>query len=263
MQLPQCSWQSPTYPLALPNGVVHLWKLNLNEPDTPLGRFLEWLSTEELERAENYSYEDSRQDFILSRTALRYLIGQYLGCPPGEIQFTYNPYGKPDIDLPEGGRRLKFNLAHSGRFAVLAFAWDSRVGVDIELLSRRVDLEIMIPRVLSPEERDIFQSIPLDQQKLAYLSAWTQKEAYLKAIGSGLTRSLDQISVNILLGKAGLLKDDRSVGVLRSDKKSSQSGGGWHLCNFEVQPGLVGTLAVEGDSCQLAYYTLLLNAEHL
>ena len=47
------------------------------------------------------------------------------------------------------------------------------------------------------------------ERKRAFFRCWTQKEAYLKALGSGLTRDTRSFAVDCRDGEAGLLADER------------------------------------------------------
>ena len=258
MSLPVFAWRNPTYPLDLPKGAIHLWKLKLNNGDVPLERYQAWLSADEQERAESFSYEEGRQKFIVSQAGLRFLIGQYQGNRPESVIFTYNPYGKPEINALRRGKSLQFNLTHSGDLALYAFAREARVGIDLELLSRRIEVKRMAPRVLSAAELESFNSLPENQQKEAYLLAWTQKEAYLKAIGTGLTREGMKITVDIspethpaAEGK-GLTLPARAFPIEP-----------WQLFAFSPEAGAIGALAVESSPSEISGYNLLLDAEHL
>lgn len=85
--------------------------------------------------------------------------------------FQYNEHGKPYI---EGG--LYFSISHCKEGIAVAI-YDQPIGIDIEAI-RHADEEL-IERVMSPEER-----VGMDDRKFTRL--WTQKEAIVKAQGTGI-----------------------------------------------------------------------------
>jgi 4'-phosphopantetheinyl transferase len=131
----------------------------------------------------------------------------------------------------EGGRgHVEFNLAHSGGKAVIALAGDAAIGVDIELLRPIDDVESLARLVFSDvERRELeFASDPVS----AFLNGWTRKEAYVKALGLGLSAPLTKITVS-LSGRAALF----STGL------TEQSVSNWRLLNVP-HPRAVVALAL-------------------
>jgi 4'-phosphopantetheinyl transferase len=119
----------------------------------------------------------------------------------------------------EGGRgHVEFNLAHSGGGAVIALAGDAAIGVDMEFLRAIDDVESLARLVFSDAERLELElaSDPVS----AFLNGWTRKEAYVKALGMGLTAPLTEITVS-LSGRAALF----STGL------TEQSVSNWCLLN--------------------------------
>jgi len=117
----------------------------------------------------------------------------------------------------EGARgHLEFNLAHCGGDAVIALTECAAVGVDIELLRPVPDVESLARLVFSDAER---RELELARDPVsAFLNGWTRKEAYVKALGLGLTAPLTQIIVS-LSERAALL----STGL------RGQSASNWRL----------------------------------
>jgi phosphopantetheine--protein transferase-like protein len=66
-------------------------------------------------------------------------------------------------------------------------AHDSEVGADIEVVRPRRYLDRLANRVLAPDELAQWEALPAERRLEAFLEAWTAKEAYLKAIGRGIT----------------------------------------------------------------------------
>jgi 4'-phosphopantetheinyl transferase len=195
---------------------VGLWYVDLDVSAGALSRFRRWLSKDELAKAERFRSDLSRARYIAGRAALRHVLADRLGCSPAEVRIAYGTDGKPML---EGGRGdVDFSLAHSEGEGVIALAGGAAVGVDIELIRPLADVEAMAQLVFSDVEcRELDRaSDPVS----AFLNGWTRKEAYVKALGLGLTAPLTEITVS-LSGRAELF----STGL------RDQSVSDWRLFN--------------------------------
>lgn len=131
---------------------------------------------------------------------------------------------------------MQFNLSHSQGLALYAFALDGNVGVDLEALRPVPDADQIVERFLSPSERAEFRSLPGELKQRAFFQCWTQKEAFLKAVGDGLSLALDRFDVCVSPeGAARLLRID-------GDPKSA---GRWMMHSLHPAPGFLGALACE------------------
>jgi 4'-phosphopantetheinyl transferase len=174
---------------------------------------------------------------LLGRRALRGILASYLGCDPDEIAFAYGPSGKPRLASDESARGLQFNASGSADLAVCAVTCGRSVGIDIEHLRENCDPDL-VRYAFCESERADFERIPRDQQPAAFYRAWTRKEAFLKATGSGLSRPLASFAVSVAPGDAPrLVRDDTAPGELAR----------WSFLDFDPAPGWVGTLVVSGD----------------
>jgi len=172
---------------------LDLWYVDLDVTADALSWFRHWLSDDELAKAERFCWHRDRARYIVGRGALRCVIADQLGCSPAEIRFSYGGNGKPTL---EGSRRhIEFNVAHSEGDAVIALADEAAIGVDIEHLRPIADLESLARLVFSDAERRELELAP--EPVLAFLNGWTRKEAYVKALGLGLTAPLREITVSL------------------------------------------------------------------
>ena len=171
---------------------VHVWRVSTAGNDCDA--FAEILSPEERARAARFHFERDRRSFIVCRGTLRRLISSYTGEDPGGIRFDIGLQGKPSLpQAHESG--LRFNVAHSGELALLAFARNQEIGVDVEFKRMDVDFIGLAETSFSREERAaIVACAPADRGNLFY-EYWTCKEACIKADGRGLSIPLDQFSV--------------------------------------------------------------------
>jgi 4'-phosphopantetheinyl transferase len=155
-------------------GEVHIWTVDLERPDSDAGV----LSEDELMRAAAFKVEDGRRRFVVTRAALRSVLGGYLDADPALLRFGTGAHGKPRLD-PDS--RLRFNVAHSGGMALIAVAREMEVGVDLEEIRPRKDLAGVARRVFTQAERDAIDS------EDAFYRHWTAKEAFVKATGRGIS----------------------------------------------------------------------------
>jgi 4'-phosphopantetheinyl transferase len=101
-------------------------------------------------------------------------------------------HGKPFV---VGDDELSFNLSHSGSVALLAVARDATVGIDVEAVRTRANLEKLAARVLTPDALEAFSAADESARLVTFLRAWTEKEAYLKATGLGIATDLRAVTV--------------------------------------------------------------------
>lgn len=164
---------------------VHVWQVDLADAAWDAAAVL---CAEERQRAEAFRTEVLAQRYRRARTALRLLLGRYLGRAPEEIQLTYGPYGKPEL----AGQPLHFNLSHSADQCLIALA-GLPVGVDIETLGPGVNPAELLDLVCHPHEREELAGLTDAQRRRQFLTLWAFKEAYCKALGMGLQVDLPSI----------------------------------------------------------------------
>lgn len=127
-------------------------------------------------RADRFAFDRHREAYELSQGALRLLLGRYLNCAAQEVAFTLGEKGKPAL---RGDGGLGFNKSHTKGLALYGFAEGCEIGVDVE-----ADREV-------PEQGDIAaRYFSADERAEPFLRVWTRKEAYIKAVGGGLSMGL-------------------------------------------------------------------------
>jgi 4'-phosphopantetheinyl transferase len=171
------------------NNAVHCWTATVQEI-TPLATcLLPFLSADERERWLNYRLETRRQQFLVSRGLLRFLLSRYLRCQPQDLEFQYSEHGKPALSntIPS---RIQFNIAHSQDWVLFAFSQTLELGVDIEVLEPNLNYKAIAHRFLRQEEGLAFQEIEEHSQQLAFYRIWSRKEAVIKLWGDNLFQGL-------------------------------------------------------------------------
>ena len=136
----------------------------------------------------------------VARAATRLVLAEELGVAPDQVVITRNceHCGDPEHGRPVvAGAPVAFSVAHSGGTGLLALASGDRraLGVDIEEVRPRRRLEALATRVLTPEEYTRFRAASPEERLRAFLRDWTAKEAFLKAIGTGITRPMRSVVV--------------------------------------------------------------------
>lgn len=86
---------------------------------------------------------------------------------------------------------VDFNISHSGEYVVCAISKTNRIGIDIEEIK-----DIPLLEFENQFSKQELEEILQNKNSLhAFYTLWTQKEAFLKAIGTGLYVPLNKISV--------------------------------------------------------------------
>ena len=220
---------------AIAERTVDVWLGSLDLGREPPGPQVSTLSAEESSRATSMAAEPRRR-FMTSRILLRRLISAYLGDEPQEIEFSYGSSGKPSLVRTPAGLPLHFNLSHSRDRVVVAIA-TTPVGIDLERPRRLGDFEGLARRFFSPGEVRTLARIPASERLDAFFACWTRKEAYLKLTGEGIAKRLKTVEVAFSPGL--------EPAVLACDGRLDEQCSMHHL---EPEPGLVGALAVQGDT---------------
>lgn len=214
--------------------VVHVWSLRLDLSRAAHERLASVLSAEEASRAERFVVPADRRRYLAAHGLLRVILSGYLGVRPEDVAFTMRPGGKPQVTNPNS---LRFNLSHSGALGLVAVSADGEVGVDIEEVREVGDIEGLAETCFSPVERAALSAVPASQRQWAFFSGWTRKEAFLKALGEGLSRPLESFDVTLTPGEpARLLRVQGAPGEpMRYTLRALQPAAGY-----------VGALAVDG-----------------
>ena len=187
----------------LADNALHIWLALADEHGPSLPRYTRYLSPDELQRAERLRLPRHRERFIISRGLLRALLGKYLDCRPELIQFACSPQGKPYLPASFSSAPLSFNLSHSRDAVLFAVRLSEPVGIDVEYMRDNLDFIALAERFLSVQEYRTVSSLSGAQQKAAFYTCWTRKEAYLKATGRGLAGLKEAAALENGLPSAG------------------------------------------------------------
>lgn len=191
----------PTLPAP---GEVYLCLVSLDEPPWPRSVLQAVLDEGERERAARFRFDVHRHRFENGRGLMRHLLGHALGTAPADLRFVAGAQGKPRLAASAGADpprpAIDFNLSHSGASMLLGLSDGAELGVDIEVPREVRELQDIAERNFAPAEWRQLIALPVEQQQDAFLACWTRKEAFVKALGGGLSVPLDGFEVSLRPG---------------------------------------------------------------
>ena len=203
---------------------IDLWSIYLPDCRDELESCRKRLADEELERAAKFFKPTDTESFILCRGLLRRILGNVLDIDPSSILFEQNEYGKPLI--PNTG--MEFNVSHSRDRLLIAVTSGRTVGVDIEFRRSGIKMNAIADRWFAPEEREFFKA--LKNPEIGFFDIWAKKEAYVKALGTGIFKELHSFAVP--------LGGEPNIPTIGNDEQ-------WFFHPLEIDPAYAAALVAE------------------
>ncbi len=223
---------------ALAEHEVHLWWCDLFPTEEVVAELRRLLTPDEIKRADRFKFDRHRRRFIVRRGVLRRLLATYVSDNPKDLSFVYGERDKPaltsEIRKPER-ERLEFNLSDSRNLALYAITRGTEVGADVEVLRPMRDAMGISEHYFSDPEREVLRALPPERVEDGFFRCWTRKEAYLKAIGTGLAQPLDSFVVT--------LHPDEEARFLHFDLGPEEVKA-WSLYHLDPYDGAIGALAI-------------------
>lgn len=224
----------------LPENEVHLWRIDLSAVATAENRWQKTLSADERTRAARFHFERDRRHFTATRALLRTILASYVAADPPDLVFRYSEREKPSLDSQFSA--VQFNVSHSGNAALMAFARRRELGVDIEIIRDDFDPSALAHRFFSKHEQIQLAALDPSEKFPGFFRCWTRKEAYIKAVGTGLSLPLDQFDVSIRAGEQNALLATRPEAAEAAE---------WSLREVPVTDGYIAALCVRGREWKL------------
>jgi len=228
--------------LTLAEDEVHLWRIDLSALSPAEERWQKILSPDERARAARFHFDRDRRHYTATRALLRTLLASYVASEPAELIFRYSDREKPSLGPPHSQPAVEFNVSHSGTAALLAFARGRALGVDIEMIREGFDPVALAQRFFSTHEQSQLAALDPSDKFPGFFRCWTRKEAYIKAVGTGLSLPLDQFDVSVRP------KDENALRATRPDASEASL---WSLRDVPAGDGYVGALCVRGQGWRL------------
>lgn len=218
---------------------AHVWSVltdRVPAADAPLD---DCLSEHERQRASRLRSPTARARFCATRTALRNILSLYAARPAGDLEISTNSRGKPALT---GQPAVHFSLSHARDVAIIAVA-RLPVGVDVEHARQPRNVDRLARRVLHEHTVATLLDLPLERRLSAFLDAWTQREAHVKAVGGGLFHTPDVLPFDV---------DAAADGSVRSVIDYDGSGV-WSVSRFAPGAGFRAAVVVRGRIDRLRF----------
>ncbi|MFI1399312.1 4'-phosphopantetheinyl transferase family protein [Streptomyces sp. NPDC020681] len=222
--------------------LTHLWLL----PEDAVDGFAEKLGgtrllTEDEEvRMGRLLTRAARRRFLARRLLCRYALSDRTGRPLDRWRFSTGRYGRPE-PLPnfDDGDGLRFSLSHTEGLIVCAVTHGRVCGVDVERLPASAESADYVSRFFADAERAELAALGPATRIDRTSELWVLKEAYLKALGTGLHRSLAAFS--FARHAAG-----GAERITVHDPEQPDAGGSWQFELLRPGPRHVLAVAVDG-----------------
>ncbi len=214
-----------------------LWLLDLSGDGQNISRLKKLLSETEKARARNYRFREHRHRFILRRAFQRMILSAYVGVTPHQLAYGMDHPEKPVLaDYPA----LQFSAANSGQTGLLCVS-HSPVGVDLEQAAEQPALNLVAQDNFTRSEQKRLAGLSGAEWLAAFTRLWTQKEAILKLLGTGLSMSPLELTV----------ADDETSATWTDTERGVDC---WDLGTFEAGDKLIATLASTSKPDGIRYF---------
>ncbi|MBK8465894.1 MAG: 4'-phosphopantetheinyl transferase superfamily protein [Chloracidobacterium sp.] len=240
MNIPKIEWAMASQPPDMSGKDVHVWRVDLCDPADVQPRLNELLSPDELKRASRYHFDKDRSSYKIRRAVLKMILGSYVREKAEDLQFTYNNFDKPKLKakLP-----IRFNASSSNCVGIIAIALDTRIGIDIEFVDDTFPTLELAEKYFSADEVRALGNLQPELQTAAFFDCWTKKEAYVKAVGDGMSHPLPELVIS---------SDEQ--GQFSVDAISGKAAD-WCFTSFIPQQNYIASLAYEGERRAESYFS--------
>lgn len=187
-------WITKYHPIELQKNHTDIWRVKISDQLNNLTYFKSILNHDEINVASKYHFSKNIQCSIVSRACLKILLGNYLRCHPSLITLRKNKYGKLFVSKQSN---FFFNVTHTDEIILYAFAM-TPIGIDIENTKHNIEFLEIAKIFFSEGEIKKLEKVSEDDLRSTFFRIWTRKEAFIKAIGKGLSLSLNQFEVTAL-----------------------------------------------------------------
>ena len=170
---------------------VDIWSGDILSEQSEEKLYYQYLNATEKQKAGTFARSELQRKYIKTRGVLRKVLAEYLNERPQQVNIKLAEYGKPFVD-----QTLFFNLSHSANRFVIAVTNVSEIGVDLEQVRQRKNLQGLVKKCFSALEINYWEGLSEQQKIFAFYQFWVRKEAFVKAIGRGIAVGLDQCVIN-------------------------------------------------------------------
>ncbi len=174
-------------------GELHLWRAAVRHRP----RWLELLTDAERDRAAEYAVGAPRDIFVTSYGVQRLLGAWYLGGEPARVTISREcghcggNHGRPRFT----GADIDYSVSHTREWVLVGVTGHGRVGIDVEQLDPRREVDCLARSALTVAEWDHYRRLAPQQRLAWFMRTWTRKEAAMKLTGLGLAAWPNRIDV--------------------------------------------------------------------
>ncbi len=225
--------------IPLPLTEIHLWLAFYDRIDDERlhAAYRELLNEAEKKQEPRFYFARDRRRYLVTRALVRTVLSRYAPVEPREWIFATNDYGCPAAVNEEArSAGLSFNISHTHSLIVLAVAAGRALGVDVENVHARQASIAVADRYFAPEEVQVLNATPQNEQQFRFFEYWTFKESYIKARGMGLSLPLDKFRFHY--------PNDRAVGIA-IDPTLADDPARWQFWQFRPTPEYLVALCAE------------------
>jgi len=213
-------------------GVARAWIVPLQAKAGMLRRMHAVLSPTERVRAARFVFERDRRVFVMSHAALRGILAAYCGVKPEGLRFR---------------RGARGNLSHCDGFCLVGVARGPAIGVDVERVRPMDDMPQLTRQCFSAAEQQEFDAVAPHDRERAFFNGWTRKEAFIKAVGDGLSYPLENFDVTLAPGR-----QPRLLAIGGSGPAAAR----WTLDAREPAPDVMAAVAIAAPGYTVRWHTL-------
>jgi len=218
---------------------IHIWTVNVDfENSEKIRYYSQFLSPDELKKANNFRFNKDRYCAITARYVLRMLSSKYLNIDIKDIEFSYGDKGKPKYNFETS---LQFNISHSEAMILLGFVHNNDLGVDIEFIKPNFDPIEIAEHFFSLQEIEELKQREKSDLDNAFFRCWTRKEALIKATGDGLSFPLHKFSVS-------MDRDDKAEILNMSWNEDPKS---WMMYSFKPKQDYIAAITLKSPTLKV------------
>jgi 4'-phosphopantetheinyl transferase len=212
---------------------AHIWffcsDITLN--DVQRAGYLSKLSADEKQHYQGFHFPEDKQNYLIAHVLLRIALSKYVDVAAENWVFTCDSQGKPEVDQTQQLPAIDFNITHTDGMCACVITLDAASGIDAESINRVCNHKGLAQRMFSEQECALLALS--EQPAKQFYKYWTLREAYFKALGSGLSGSSKDLSFM-------LSENDENISIHNSNKVEEGSN-----CQFALyKPGDKHVLAV-------------------
>lgn len=250
-------WQhlSEPSPAAIPLSAnfIDVWLCNLQQLSNNISEFYGMLSNTERKRADKLMIKEKQEQFVITRGCLRQRLGWLTDSDPASFVFDYLEHGKPVLGKSSSGESVSgndqqynditFNVSHSSELALIAISLNQQLGVDIEKVNRDANPRKLVTRFFSQAEQTAMSALPESLLAKAFCASWTRKEAFIKAVGDGVTYGLNNFDVTV--------DPESHTPDINLHHASDEK---WSAFNLPINDDYMACLVSNSENVQLRYW---------